>query len=114
MKTIAVFRVDKEDNVFALFPEELAGDPDLCSCYQHIGQHCAAYYYGCIRQSRPAKPEEYADLAEELRRIGYNLDIRKRVGYKIHEARRLAEKRFNAGTKCLGKDLAKVRKSKVG
>jgi hypothetical protein len=79
-KTKVVFRVarDKSREVVALFPA-LAGtnDPWTCSCYVFCGQHSSASV-DYVHASRLAKPAEYRDLARELRRIGYRLDIRQR------------------------------------
>ena len=79
MATTVIFRVwrGKDGDVFALFPH-LKGGRDLSTAYQHVGQHSAADYGLCIQNSRPAKPSEYADLARELRGIGYGLTIRQR------------------------------------
>lgn len=78
-KTIVVFRKYKNGSVFALFPYEDA-DPHgmYCTAYAHIGQHSGADYYGCIRATIPAKPEEYADLKKELESIGYDLIVRQK------------------------------------
>ncbi len=44
--TIVIFRRDKEGIIFALMPELPADNQGwYCTCYQHIGQHCAADYY---------------------------------------------------------------------
>lgn len=79
--TVVVFRVWKEKNalgeVMALFPQIDAGC-GMCQSYSRVGQHGGAFYDGCLVMTRPAKPHEYADLAAELRRIGYKLDIRAR------------------------------------
>lgn len=89
-KTKVIFRIarDKSREVCALFPA-LAGtnDPWTCSCYVHVGQHSSASV-DYVRASRLAKPHEYADLAQELRRIGYKLDIRKRFTSTDLEARK--------------------------
>ena len=78
-KTLTIFRVDKDNTVFALFPELSADTIGLyCMAYQHIGQHSAADYKGCISNSRLAAPHEYAELRRELIQIGYNLKIRRR------------------------------------
>ena len=76
-QTLTIFRKDPDGEVFALFPED-EGAPGYSMSYQHIGQHSSADYRLCIRRSKPASPEEYADLKEELESIGYNLKIRKR------------------------------------
>lgn len=87
--TVVIFRVDKEGVVFALFPELPADEcGHFCTAYQNIGQHCAADYYGCIANSDPACPAEYADLSEELEKRGYHLTVRRRAAPEIHERRR--------------------------
>jgi len=77
MGTPVIFRVDREGEVFALFPT-LPAYGYYVTCYQHIGQHCAADYGLCINDSRPAQPAEYADLLEELTQIGYVLRVVRR------------------------------------
>ena len=86
--TTAIFRIDSEGSVFALFPE-LPADSHHCTAYQHIGQHCAADYQLCIAQSRPAKPDEYAALFDELERRGYHLEVHQRATAVMHERRRI-------------------------
>ena len=58
-ETIVIFRKDRTGwkDRFALFPE-LPSDNygHLCTAYQHVGQHCAADYHGCIAHSDPATP----------------------------------------------------------
>ena len=89
--TIVIFRWEREGGVFALFPELPADNyGTYCTSFQHIGQHCAADYHGCIAQSRPATPAEYADLFEELELRGYHLDVRQRATPIMHERRRWA------------------------
>lgn len=87
--TIVIFRMDREGIVFALFPE-LPSDAQgfFCTCYQHIGQHSAADFRGCIAHSRPAKADEYADLFNELERRGYSLKVHQRATPFMHERRR--------------------------
>jgi hypothetical protein len=67
------------DNVVAIFPE-LPGtnDPYTCMMYEHIGQHGSGDPQHVINSTRPAMPNEYADLKAELERLspdGYNLSI---------------------------------------
>ena len=89
--TVVIFRTDRDGNVFALFPELPADNHGVYStCFQHVGQHSAADYYGCIATSRPATPAECADLAAELRQRGYGLEIRKRATCAMHRRRQLA------------------------
>ena len=60
-------------DILACFPEIPADNRGvLMSCYQHIGQHGAAHWGHVLRLTIPAKPKEYANLARELKRIGYN------------------------------------------
>jgi hypothetical protein len=77
MKTKVIFRVFKKENdVLALFPEiPGTNDPHTCSSYQHIGQHGAADPNGCIQSTRPARPDEYADLKRELESAPYDYDL---------------------------------------
>ena len=76
-----VFRVwRKGGGVLALFP---AWPTDMygryCGSYEHVGQHGSADYAHCVRQSRPARPAEYRELARELRGLGHRLIIRRRA-----------------------------------
>lgn len=84
-KTDIVFRVDKtkgfKGTVFALFPHEVSTLDGLVTCYQHVGQHSSAEYAYCISRSRPATPEEYKDLKEELESIGYDVNVVKKQNY---------------------------------
>lgn len=91
-----IFRIwDKEfgGEVVALFPG-LAGDmsPSTCQSYQHTGQHGAASV-ALSSLLRLATPEEYADLADELRRIGYNLKVASRFTPSDLQARKEQLKR---------------------
>ena len=72
-QVVVIFRKDRTGgkDCFALFPELPGDDRGIhCTAYQHIGQHCAAEYQGCITNSEPAAPGEYADLFGELERRG--------------------------------------------
>ncbi len=87
--TSVIFRLDREGIVFALFPELPSDNYGYyCTAYQHIGQHSAANFQGCIAQSRPALADEYADLFEELERRGYHLHVHQRATPVMHERRR--------------------------
>lgn len=100
MKTKVVFRY-WEKSVIALFPE-IPNDAwgTYCESYQHIGQHGGADYYGIIERSRPATPEEYACLKDELESIGYDLQVIRRTMPVIHETRRdEARKQWRTTTK---------------
>lgn len=84
-RTIVLFRAERsgpyKGSVTAVFPylEESHG---LVTCYAHVGQH-GACSRGWYRGTRPATPNEYADLKAELESYGppdahYVLDVRKR------------------------------------
>jgi hypothetical protein len=55
--------------VIALFPDASEG-PGRVDSYENVGQHGSADW-GIVRKTKPAKPKEYRDLLQELRRIGY-------------------------------------------
>lgn len=80
--TKVIFRKwkNKEGGIIALFPEEKF-DAGGCYCmsYMHVGQHGGSDYPYMISITKPAKPEEYQDLLQELISIGYDdLKIQKR------------------------------------
>jgi hypothetical protein len=58
---------DSDNEVFAFFPDEKMS-------YAHIGQHsaCSIEY---VNECKPATREQYEPLAQELRSIGYELNI---------------------------------------
>lgn len=66
--------------VFPTLPADYAGREMVC--YVHVGQHsgCSWIWY---RRTRPAKPEEYADLLAELKRI-YEDDEDEPVRLKVY------------------------------
>jgi hypothetical protein len=89
--TIVIFRVDPgpRGDVYALMPEDPADETGrLCTSYQHLGQHSEANYAHCIATSRPARPDEWADLLAELTRIGYRVVIRQRASHAMVKRRR--------------------------
>jgi hypothetical protein len=89
MKTKVIFRIWPEGDIIALFPQE-ASDPNPyhCSSYMHQGQHAAANPQALTYLLRRATPAEYRPLAKELRRLGYRLDIRRRITRQDLEVRR--------------------------
>lgn len=90
MSDVVVFRRWKDcGTVIALFPEIPADTyGQYCEAYEHVGQHGGADYHGVIQATRPE--DDYADLAEELTRLGYNLRPIRRASYTHHERRRQA------------------------
>jgi hypothetical protein len=77
-----LFRVWKEDGeLVALFPE-LPGDEAAWSCtfYVFQGGHGSANCRTVIDHTRPARPEEYAELLRHLGTLGYTrLKVVKRL-----------------------------------
>jgi len=110
-KVKVIYRVSKKDpsDVYALLPE-LPGtnDPNTCLCYQHIGQHSDANYEHCMRSSRPATAAEARPLHTELRRIGYDLDIKQRDAGNVMRKARYAElQRMNEAAREQAKKVEK-------
>ena len=70
--TPVLFRVwkGKEGGVLALFPHDDEGNGKVSS-FMHVGQHGGADLVGCLARTRPATPEEYADLKRELEKTPY-------------------------------------------
>lgn len=75
---------DLGDGIIALFPDIPEDRPGMVLSYMHIGQHGAASMRligGEPRTTRPARPEEYADLKAELEAIpeSYKLAVIQRT-----------------------------------
>ena len=69
-----IFRKEENGDILAVFPY-LSGKDYKVSCYAHMGQHSTMCwtYYRC--NTKPAKPEEYKYLYNELVSIGYRLHV---------------------------------------
>lgn len=92
-KTKVIFRYWRGE-VIALFPE-IPSDSYMwfnCLSYMHMGQHSAASPRIIIYNSRPATPDEYADLKQELESIGYDLDVRQRL---TNDMTRMRQRNWN-------------------
>lgn len=76
--------------VFALFPTLDAGR-GLCRSFQHVGQHCAADYAGCIARSRPVDPR-HSDAVELLAEL-----VAPPYKYKLKPMRRAPRQKMNDG-----------------
>lgn len=76
-----VFRKWKNGDIIALFPDEpWSHSGYMTTSYMHLGQHGAADYAGVIAETSPAQENEYRDLLDELKTIGYiNLHIVQRA-----------------------------------
>jgi hypothetical protein len=75
-------------DVIALFPE-LPADVlgRFCVSYEHVAQHGGADYHGVVNRTTPARPQEFAALACELARIGYDLRPIQRASARHHQRR---------------------------
>jgi hypothetical protein len=71
IKVKVIFRKFPEGDVIALFPEEDQGR-GLIGSYMTVGQHSDASK-SLITELEPASKEESAKLADELKRIGYDV-----------------------------------------
>jgi hypothetical protein len=67
-----IFRAErtKDADVTAVFPSELGAcnQPHTFVVYAHVGQHGSGSH-SWYRRTRPARPEEYAALLDELKGI---------------------------------------------
>jgi hypothetical protein len=51
------------------------GRPDCAACYVHMGQHGSCSIDGIVGTHVDAGRNEYADLKDELERIGYEVYV---------------------------------------
>jgi hypothetical protein len=90
--TPVLFRVEKKGDfkgaLTAVFPTiPGTNDPYSFTVYAHVGQHSTGSH-GWYVETRAATVEEYTDLAQELERIGYLLDVRQRWTQSFDATRR--------------------------
>jgi hypothetical protein len=89
--TDTVFLHEKDgDAILAVFPglDEHSG---FATCYAHVGQHSSACREYCEDCTEITDPAEYAGLAAELLRVGYNVRVVSKDsigGADIRDARR--------------------------
>ena len=69
-------RANMHGGIIAFFPDQKEAR-GLCGSYMHVGQHSAAMYPH--PDTIEASAGEYAPLLAELKSIGYNLRIVRRV-----------------------------------
>lgn len=69
---------EKSEDLFAYFPQHFYNKRlygrTMKTCYSHVGQHSGCHI-DYIKESRPATPDEYADLKRELEGQGYELRV---------------------------------------
>jgi hypothetical protein len=82
--TEVIFRVNKDNEVYALFPHEVCDFNGHVSSYQHIGQHSSADYKYCLKTSKNATTPQALPLYNELTNLGYNLLVIKRQNYNSY------------------------------
>lgn len=71
--TQVIFRKYVDENeIIALFPNEIANSNGECGSYMHNGQHSPADYKLVIENTTAATKEEYTPLYNELVAIGYD------------------------------------------
>jgi len=83
MQTKVIFRQwrDKQAAPLALFPEHCATlNPTFCESWAPGEGHGSAWPEVCMRRTRPATPEQVADMTSTLTRgYGYDLEIIERL-----------------------------------
>ena len=87
---------DKSAEILAVFPYE-AHDraARFVSCYAHIGQHGGAQMAHVLSATRPAKPDEYAELYEELQGIYERSTFPRCPIFKLRIIQRRSSKRMS-------------------
>ena len=87
-ETPVIFRRYPDGEVVALFPTLPGGRFGECVSYVHFGQHGAADHGHVVRNTRPARADEYADLHAELVQVGYaDLRVYRREQPWMHRER---------------------------
>lgn len=81
MKMIFKKDVNNNNEIVAFMPYDIENWRGEFTCYAHVGQHslcCYDYYLSC----KKATEEEYKELLEELKSIGYDVEIIKKINGK--------------------------------
>ena len=73
-KTSVHFRIFKDGDVIALFPDESWDFKGNIASYARIGQHSGASPE-LMDELPAATPEQYGELKAELEHIGYELEV---------------------------------------
>lgn len=79
-----IFKKDTKNNneIIAFMPYEFCNWQGQFTCYAHIGQHSSCDY-GYYLQCKPATYQEYKPLLEELKSIGYDIQVINRINGKL-------------------------------
>ena len=86
-------RMDRKNGEVTAIMPEIPGtnSPYTCTCYAHVGQHGSCNVSLINTCSRPATEAEYAPLLAELERIGYRVQVIKRINQRRYLNTRRAE-----------------------
>ena len=76
-KTKVIFRKFKDGDIIAIFPKIKESEKFLMS-YMHVGQH-GACCPTITDTTKLATKKEYAALQKELKGLGYNLNVVKKI-----------------------------------
>ena len=74
-----IFRKWRNGDIIALLPDNEA-NPGMVDMYEHVGQHGEGSP-AIIGITKLASPDEYNELLNELRGIGYELRVMRRLQY---------------------------------
>ena len=77
-----IFRKFKNGDIIALLPDNPVSNSMYIDSYMHTGQHGEASI-DITRWTKLATPDEYADLLTELKAIGYDPIVYKRINRGI-------------------------------
>ncbi len=84
--TEVIFRKEKDGDIMAILPYEPFNHVrNVVACYVHTGQHGGCHFDYALKETKPAKPNEYADLLAEMNGLGYNIKAIKRINYRKYE-----------------------------
>lgn len=78
-----IFKKDTTNNneIIAFMPYDICNWQGDFTCYTHIGQHSTTDYNYYLR-CKPATKEEYQNLYNELKNIGYEIEVIKKINTK--------------------------------
>ncbi len=78
-----IFKKDTTNNneIIAFMPYDICNWQGDFTCYAHIGQHSTTNYNYYLR-CKPATQEEYKSLYNELKNIGYEIEVIKKINTK--------------------------------
>ncbi len=91
---------DKSAEVLAVFPYTAHDSSGfLVACYAHFGQHGSAHMAHVMAATRPAKPEEFAELHRELKQIYEQSKFPRDPVFKLRIIKRRSSKRMRKARK---------------